>query len=178
MIYSLARSLDVSLFFEDRPYRLGETIEVTVDLHARRDVKVRKARVDLVYDVRWTTDDTDRQSNPLVSRAGLSPPRGWLERSMMHPGPGGRTSTTFGVPKHRKAEHRGSYVLGSSSFLEQTQQVPNTSNIYNIRLPIHKDEPPYVHFKGVSMGWSLVAVVDVARALDVQIRRDVKITID
>lgn len=70
----MAKSLDVSLFFEDRPYKLGETIEATVQLNASREVKVRKGRVDLVYDVSWTATDTDSQ-----------PPR------KMQPSPGEKT---------------------------------------------------------------------------------------
>ena len=42
MIFSFARSLDVNLVFEDRPYKLGEIINVTVEINARRDVKVRR----------------------------------------------------------------------------------------------------------------------------------------
>ena len=163
MIFSFARSLDVSLLFEDRTYRLGETIEVTVELKTRRDVKVRKGRVDLVYDVKWTSADTD-----------LPPLR------MMHPGPGGRTPfLTYGVPKRKPTKHRHSYVLGSSSFLDKDPQpVPDIRDFYNIGLRIHKDDPPYSHLKEASMGWSLVVVVDVARATYVMIRKHMKITLD
>ena len=163
MIYSFARSLDVNLVFENRPYTLGEIIKVTVELNARRDVKVRKGRVVLVYEVRWTAADTELRPNGRMTR----------------PGPGGRiiTSSTFRVPTQKQVEHRYFYVLGSVSFLEHTRLQPHTNVSYNIELQIHKDDPPYAFVKGASMVWSLVAVLDVALALDVKIRRDVNVTV-
>ena len=163
MIYSFARSLDANLVFEDRPYKLGEIIKVTVELNARRDVKVREGHVYLVYSVRWTAADTELQ--PL---------------RMTRPGPGGRTitSSTFRVPTRKRVEHRASYVLGGGSFLKHTPMDSHTSGSYNIGLEIHKDDPPYAFVNGAYMRWSLLAVIDVARALDVKISRDVRITVD
>ena len=40
--------LDVNLAFEDGLDRLGETIDLKLDLSARRDVEVREGRLDLV----------------------------------------------------------------------------------------------------------------------------------
>ena len=163
MIFSFSRSLDVNLVFEDRPYKLGEIINVTVEINAGRDVKVREGRVYLVYDVRWTAADTELQ--PL---------------RMTRPGPGGRTMifSTVRVPTRKQVEHRKSYVLGGGRFLEHTPLDLHTSGSYNIGLEIHKDDPPYAFIKGAFMRWSLVAAVDVAWALDVKISRDVKITLD
>ena len=48
MPFSRLRPLDVKLLFDDRPYMLGETIDVMLELSARGDIEVREARVDLV----------------------------------------------------------------------------------------------------------------------------------
>ncbi len=40
--------LGVKISFEDRVYKLGETIDITVELSPRRDMEVREGRVDLV----------------------------------------------------------------------------------------------------------------------------------
>ena len=163
MFYSFARWLDVKLVFEDRPYKLGEIIKFTVDLNARRDVKVREGHVYLVYDVRWTAAATELQ--PL---------------RITRPGPGGRaiTSSTFRDPTQKQVEHRASYVLGGASFLKHTPMDPHTTASYNVGLQIHRDDPPYAFVNWASMRWSLVAAIDVARALDVKISRDVQITVD
>ena len=163
MIFSFARSLDVNLVFEDRPYKLGEIINVTVEINARRDVKVREGRVYLMYDVRWTAPDTE-----------LQPVR------VTRPGPGGRTMmfSTVRVTTRKEVEHRESYVLGGGRFLGHTPLDSHSSGSYNIKLEIHQDDPPYAFIKGASMRWSLVAAIDVAWGLDVKISRNVKITVD
>ena len=52
MVFRL-RPLDVILTFEDRSYKLGETISCDVELVAKADVEVREARIDLVCQVHW-----------------------------------------------------------------------------------------------------------------------------
>ena len=47
MVYKL-KSLELGLDFEDRGYKLGDTINVRVNLTPNGDVDVREARVDLV----------------------------------------------------------------------------------------------------------------------------------
>ena len=72
-------------------------------------------------------------------------------------------------------EHKHSYVLGSTGFLERTHMEAHVDGSYNIQVHIHKDEPPYAFIKGASVGWSLVAVFDVARAIDVKMSRGLKV---
>ena len=162
MIFSLTRSLDVDLVFENRSYKLGEIIEVKVELNARRDVMVRKGRVDLVYEVRWVAPDTDRH------------PIGRMLRS----GPGGHVINSYSMraPTRTLVEHKHSYVLGSARFLEHAQLETHKNGSYNVRIQIHKDDPPYGFIKGAAREWSLVAVLDVVRALDVKLGKDVKVT--
>ena len=52
------RPLDVTLTFEDRMYKLGETISCQVELVAKADVDVREARIDLVCQVHWAESYT------------------------------------------------------------------------------------------------------------------------
>ena len=161
MIYSWARSLDVDLVYEDQPYTLGDTIEVTVGLNALRDANVRSGRVDLVYEVRWVAPDTEHR------------PMGRLTR----PGLGGHIVNTYALraPTKKMVEHKHSYVIGSAVFLETTRMEANMNESYNTRIQIHKDDPPYAFIKGASMVWSLVAVLDVAWAVDVKLAKTVKV---
>ena len=46
---------------------------------------------------------------------------------------------------------------------------------YDVQITIHKDDPPYAFIKGASIGWSLVAVFDVARAVDVKTGKDLNV---
>ena len=163
MIYSFARPLNVSLGFEDRPYDLGETINVTVQLNARSSVEVRKGRIYLVYDVRWTEAETESQPiRGMISRGGV--------RSMAR--------STFRASTGKQVVRSRSYVLGGVGFLGHMQLGPTSINTYSTGLKIHDDDPPYSYIKGASMRWSLVAEVDVIRAFDAKTRMDLKVTVN
>ena len=53
MPLSRIRPLDVTLVCDDRQYKLGEAIDIVVELSARGDVEVREARVDLVCEEKY-----------------------------------------------------------------------------------------------------------------------------
>ena len=161
MIYSWSRSLDIDLVFNDQPYTLGDTIDIEVGLNVLRDAQVRSGRVDLVYEVRWVAPDTEHRP---VGR-------------MIRPGPGGRVMNSYAmrVPTKKMVEHRHSYVIGSAGFLDPTHMEANMNGSYNTRIDIHKDDPPYAFIKGASIVWSLVAVLDVAWAVDVKLAKTVKV---
>ena len=161
MIYSWAPSFDVEIFFEDRLYTLGNTIDVKVALNTKRDVTVRHGRVDLVYHVRWVAPDTAHH------------PMGRLSR----PGPGGHIMSSYALrfPTKKMVEHKHAYVLGSTRFLEHTNLEAHTDGSYNLQIKIHKDDPPYAFIKGASIGWGLVAMFDVAWAIDVKVSRGLKV---
>ena len=161
MIYSWARSLDVDLVFKDQPYTLGDTIDIRVELNVLRDANLRSGRVDLVYEVRWVAPDTEYR------------PTGRMTR----PGPGGHIINTYALraPTKKMVEHRHSYVIGSAGFLEPTHLEANMNGSYNTRIDIHKDDPPYAFIKGASIVWSLVAVLDLAWAVDVKLAKTVKV---
>ena len=161
MIYSWARSLDVDLVFEDQPYTLGDTIDVKVGLSSLRESDVRSGRVDLIYEVSWVAPDTEHR------------PMGRLTR----PGPGGHIINSYALrtPTKKMVEHKHSYVIGSALFLEHTHMEADMNGSYDIQIHIHKDDPPYAFIKGASMVWSLVAVLDVAWAVDVNLAKTVKV---
>lgn len=100
MVTSRIRPLDVKLIFEDRPYSLGETIELTTELDARGDVEVREGRVDLVCEERWREIYTIMV--PAATRASQV---------------GGTISIPPKIPKQVNKEHRETYVHSSVVFL-------------------------------------------------------------
>ena len=155
------RPLDVDLVFEDRLYRLGETIRVDVDLNAKGNVLVRECRVDLVCQENWSEVFTVMVS---VSRP-ISDGRG---RAVYMP--------TTRVPKQVAKQHRESYVHSSAIFLENSELEPNSTGTYSIGLEIENEPPPRA--KEATMRWSLVVVADVARARDIKARRAVKVAVN
>lgn len=62
--------------FERRPYKLGETIDPTVELVPRRNIRVREARVDLVREMRYS-EVTTVLVPPLPSQTARLRARMW-----------------------------------------------------------------------------------------------------
>ena len=72
-------------------------------------------------------------------------------------------------------EHRHSYVIGSAGLLAPTHLEADKNASYKARIHSHKDDPPDAFIKGASMVWSLVAVLDVAWAVDVKLAKTVNV---
>ena len=65
--------------FEDRPYTLGGSMQLSIELQARREIEVEEARVDLECEEQWA--DTYVKMEPLGKTGGM------LGRGKPMPGP-------------------------------------------------------------------------------------------
>ena len=118
------RPLDVTLTFEDRSYKLGETISCEVELVAKADIYVREARIDLVCQVHWAETYTVMVPAVMPSRSG----------AMV-----GATGSTYippKIPKQVSKDHKESYIHSSVVFLEDAQLQSAGRNTYQVRLEI------------------------------------------
>ena len=154
--------LGVKVSFEDRVYKLGETIDLTVELSPKRDMEVREGRVDLVCEEHWTEFSTVMVP---VSRAS---------RGEAASASGGRVLPEARIPKQVHEEHRESYVHSSVVFLEDTRLASGRTGSHNARLEIQPEPPP--HALDGKVRWRLVTTTDVAGARDIKARRLVKVT--
>ena len=196
------RPLGVEVNFEDRPYKLGETVHLTLELSPRRDIEVREGRVDLVCDTRDTkvVSVMIRRGplNPGAKRRGhgfISVPRQtktseWYRgQSLDVWGESWRSGDdTHGVglqrarrppllpPELRREtrERRVSYVHSSVVYARDERIPSGRTSTYNVRLDI-QPEPPLHGWEG-TVSWSLVATVDVVRARNIRARRLVNVT--
>ena len=159
------RPLDVNLAFEDRLYKLGETIDLYLDLTARRELEVREGRVDLVCEERWAERFTvmAKVVTPLGTGGGVMS------------GGGSVRVITQTVPRQVYKEHKETYVHSSVVFLQDIRLDPAGTGRYDARLEIQPEPPP--HADGANLRWSLVATIDVAGARDIKTRRKVKVTL-
>ena len=153
---SRLRPLEVNLVFDDRLYKLGETIDLVVELTARGDVEVREGRVDLVCDARYT----ERYTVMAAERI---------------PGPDRAPGTRFSVPRQITKEHKETYVHSSVVFTTDARLASGTRQ-YRAQLEIGPESPAEGHQPTVK--WTLVAAIDVTRARDVKSRQRVKVTTD
>ena len=69
---SRLRPLDVAISFEERTYRLGEPIDLTIELMPHRDCDVREGRIDLMVEERWFERSTVSMEKPIIVQ-GLIP---------------------------------------------------------------------------------------------------------
>ena len=150
--------LGVKITFEDRPYKLGETVNVSVELEPRREQEVREGRIDLVCEEHWTDVHTVRVP---VNRPRVGTTIGALE-------------PTITVPKRVTESHRETYVHSSVVFLKDGRLQPGRASRHNATLLILPNPPPHADQAAVS--WRLVTTVDVAGARDIKARRLVKVT--
>lgn len=160
---SRLRPLDVMLTFEDRLYKLGETITCEVELLAKADADVREARIDLVCQVHWVETYTVMAPAVMPSRSGATV------------GPTGGVYVPPSIPKHVSKEHKESYVHSSVVFLQDAQLQSGRKSAYQARLEIQPETPDNAE-KG-TVTWSIVAAVDISRARDINKREKVRVTL-
>ena len=144
--------LGVKVSFEDRVYKLGETINLAVELSPKRDMEVREGRVDLVREEVW------REVFTVMMPVRTSP----YARDHSPSAPQQRTKT-----------NREALVHSSVVFLKDTRLTPGRTASYNARLEI-EPEPP--HAREGKVSWRLVTTADITGARDIKARRLVKIT--
>ncbi len=192
--------LGVQVNFEDRPYKLGETVNLTLELSPRRDIEVRDGRVDLVCDMRYTevvrVVKRGGGMNPGAKKRGhgfFSVPRQvktsqWnREQSLSWQGERWRSGDTHGaglergrrpffLPPELQQEvrkHRVAYVHSSVVFVRDERIPSGRTNTYSASLDIQPDPPSYGSEGRVT--WSLVTTVDVVRARNGKARRLVNV---
>ena len=136
--------------FERRPYNLGETISLTVELVPRREIEVREARVDLVCEIRYT-EVTNVLVPPLPSQTARL-------RARMSTGEHKRVSQTY----------RDAYVQDSAVFLQGGRLPSDRTSTYNLGLEIKPELPTR---QTGSTRWWLVTTVDVVGGRRITARR-------
>ena len=157
-MFTRIHPLDVKLVFEDRPYMLGEAINLRLELTARGDVEVREGRVELVREERWTEVFTILVPvhRPMPGIRGASP------------------NSIPMVPKRVTNRSRGTYVHSSAVFLRDTRLTSGTMRSYSASLEIR----PEISLNALEATerWRLVTALDVARARDITRKYAIKVT--
>ena len=152
---SRLRPLDVELAFEDRPYKLGDTVRLTVVLNPSHDVDVREGRVDLACQQRYTQTSTAMVSDARLAGRAMSPmPQSFARKQV----------TT---------QRQETYVHSSVQFLKDARLDSGRSHTFEARLEINPKPPPGA--AEATMKWSLVASVDVVRGRDSKTRRALQV---
>ncbi len=161
MVYKF-QPLRIGMKFDDRTYRLGETVDITVILTPSKDVSVRSARVELLCEqryVRWEGMPT------VVSGARLS-----------------QTSLSQGGGMDSRTEP---LVHSGVRFLDETMLSASGDHEHPVQLNIATMVPPRVvdakllqrdASRGWSFEWFLVLSVDVRMGRNSSGRRKITIS--
>lgn len=158
---SWLRPLDVTVTFEDRTYKLGESIQVTVELSARDSVQVRAGTIALICDERWVdmwTVQVSAHRWGRVSDSGIS--RG-LPRAT--------------ITKRGSQVNHDRFYPSSARLLGNERLSPGEPYRYDATLDIPPEGPPHAYDATVT--WQLAATFDVARARDVTEIRPVTVVL-
>ena len=165
MVYKI-KPLELNLDFEDRSYKLGDTIDVDVELVPNGEVDVREARVDLIC----------------------------AERYVQAPGPApAQYARWSGVPIQARSatllatrETKETYVHSSAVFLNDVRLSPGRASNHAVRLavlpspPRHFSEAQALERDAASswtFKWRLVASVNVVRGRNPKVQRAVRVTL-
>ncbi len=166
MVYKL-RTLDLKLDFAQRTYKLGDTIDVTLDVQLHTDVNVREGRVELVCDQNWAKLATTFIPDTYATAT---------------PAGGVISGKTGQITQDRKE----SFVHSSVRFLDAGSLSPNAASTHTARLRIEPTPPPRLADamaldrdanSAWTFKWKLVATVDVVRGRNPRRQRAVTITL-
>ena len=159
--------LDLGLDFEDRSYRLGETIPLHVEITAKGGVGIRKAHVELLCDQKFAETYT-------VSRGG----RYFVV--------GAKVSERDETSRHIGGERLESYVHSRTDFLSDVTLESGGQRAVDVRLQIDTTPPSRLDdaraldddaARSWSFSWRLVVSVDVAGGRDAKLERDIKVRV-
>ena len=172
MVYKLD-PLEVTLAFEHKQYRLGDTIDATVTLVPNSDIVIRKASLNLVVEGRRTEVKMGRA----MGAGGAST----LQGGNPH------VSTDF-IPMQQTTEERDySEVCYSESFLASTSVRKGDSSRHDVALKIGPCLPrPALEAKELQRDansslsldrWWVEVEVDVARGRDPSVRHEIDVNL-
>ena len=126
---------------EDRTYGLGDSIKLSIELQARREIEIEEARVDLECEEQWA--DTYVKMEPLGKTGGM------LGRGKPMPGPA--------APKRHVEVHTNTFVHSSVKLAGPIRLVPGSPARYDVTLDIADERPP--HASGGMLKWRLITTV-------------------
>ena len=166
MVYKL-KPIELSFDFEDRSYRLGDSVDVELTLVPSGDLDVREARVDLILEERFM----HRYENvaPANLRGGVRA----IDR---------RSQITRRASEVRKETSVHSSVV----FLNETRLASGVPSKHKATLQIETVPPQHAEEAAAlqrdasqswSFKWRLVASVDIVRGRNPKKQRALKVTL-
>ena len=172
MVYS-PRPMEIRMTFEDRSYKLGETIDLTVEVDPAREVRVRSGTLALILEERLSEAKMGRQ----MGVGGASALQG-----------GAPIRTTDYVPMQQTLSVKSkTSVHSSTEFLGEATLTPEGPNAYRTSLRIEPTLPSRLNEanerekdakSSISFHWTLVVRLDVVRGRNSKKERPITVAIE
>ena len=161
------RPLDVTMLFEDRSYKLGETIDIDLELTSRRDVLIREGRVDLMCQEFYKQTTTVTYMEDYAKRN-----HGWKKLNKPY--------VTFTDNRKITRTRNETYSHSGAVFLTDTRLRSGATSKHSVRLEIGLERTENMSDSSVTEGeapWELVATFDLALARDFTKRQPARIDV-
>ena len=155
------------MVFEDRSYKLGETIDIDLELKARRDVVIREGRVDLICQEYYKQTTTVTYLEDYAKRN-----HGWKKLTKPY--------VTFTDNRQVTRTRNETYSHSSAVFLTDNRLRSGATSRHRVRLAIGPERTEHMSDSTVTEGevpWALVAAFDLAQALDASQRQPIKVAL-
>ena len=161
------RPLEVTMVFEDRSYKLGEPIDIDLELKATRDVVIGVGRIDLMCreNYKQTTTVTYMEN---YARRNF----GWKKLSKPY--------VAFTDNKKITRTRNETYSHSGALFLTDTRLRSGATSKHSVRLEIGLERTENMSDSSVTEGeapWELVATFDLALARDFTKRQTARIDV-
>ena len=167
------RPMQITIGFDDRTYKLGETVHLTVELDPVREVRVRGGTVELVLEERLS----EVKMGLRMGMGGAGALQGGVP-----------LRTTDYIPMQQTTSVKSeTHVHSSTEFLGESTLTPDGPNTYRTSLRIQPTPPKRLDEarerqkdakSSVSFYWMLVARLDVVRGRDLNTERPITVAVE
>ncbi len=153
----------IRLEFENRTYRLGETLELAVEIVANRDMRISEGVIDLHHQRRYVESSRkmvpDYMANRIYLRGGVA----------------GRQPMKIMVPKRVTETFQDRYLHSSVDFLDEIELSEKANQKFNATLEIQPETPP--HYGEGETKWILEVVLVLPNGREVRKEEEVLISL-
>lgn len=160
---NIIHPIKVDIDIEDRPYELGETINLALELTPTGDVEIRNGQAELICEVEYQERHVTmaRVSSMTNLTYGALPPQGVTDEPKPNP---------------VLEDHKDSLVVSSHVFLKDAILKEGVTEKYNIGLKIGHKAPPHAK-EAISVKWQVVTTIDIAHAHDYVNKQTIKVNL-
>ena len=153
----------ISLEFDARTYKLGESLDLSVEIVANRGMRISEGLVDLHHERRYIESSQkmvpDYMANRINMRANLA----------------GRQPTKIMVPKRVTETFQDRYRHSSVDFLNDIELSENAVQKFNATMEIQSETPP--HYGEGETKWILEVVLILPNGREITKEEEVVISI-